>query len=267
MPSAVSAAILGIVQGLTEFLPVSSTAHVLIGQRLFGFADPASVFTEMIQLGSILAIVWLYRAKVLEIVSGLPARPEARRFALLVFVACLPSGLAAFFAADHVERVLHASVPVMAWAFIAGGVVMLIVERFGARAIVNAIDRISFGQAALIGLSQVLALVPGVSRSGATIIGGMAAGLDRPAAAEFSFFLAMPTMTAMFVRSVIELRSQIGAERTAGLAIGFVMAFVASAIVVGPFLNFVRRNGFAPFAWYRILVGLGLLAALAGGWL
>jgi len=267
MPSAVSAAILGVVQGLTEFLPVSSTAHLLIGGRLLGFADPASVFTEMIQLGSILAIVWLYRAKVAEIVLGLPARPEARRFALLVFVACLPAGVAALFVADYVESVLHASVPVMAWAFIAGGIVMLIVERFGTRARVSAIDRVSFGQAALIGVSQVLALVPGVSRSGATIVGGMVAGLDRPVAAEFSFFLAMPMMAAMFVRSLMELRSQIGADRAADLAIGFVMAFAASAAVVGPFLNFVRRKGFAPFAWYRILTGVALLAALAAGWL
>jgi undecaprenyl-diphosphatase len=267
MPSAVSAAILGIVQGLTEFLPVSSTAHLLIGGQLLGLADPSSVFTEMIQFGSILAIVWLYRAKVLEIVLGLPTRPEARRFALLVFIACVPAGVAAVFAADYVESVLHASLPVMAWAFIAGGVVMLIVERFGTRVSVSAIDRISFGQAAVIGLGQVFALVPGVSRSGATIVAGMVAGLDRPAAAEFSFFLAMPTMVAMFVRSLIELRNQIDAERATELAIGFVMAFVASAIVVGPFLNFVRRHGFAPFAWYRILIGLGLLAALAGGWL
>lgn len=267
MPSAVAAAILGIVQGLLEFLPVSSTAHLLIGGRLLGFADPASVFTEMIQLGSILAIMWLYRAKIAEVVAGLPRRPEARRFAALVLIACVPAGVAAIIAADYVERVLHASLPVMAWAFIAGGIVMLAVERVGTRAIVTEIDRTSFGQAVVIGLCQVLALVPGVSRSGATMIGGMVAGLDRPAAAEFSFFLAMPIMTAAFARSLVALRGQIAADRVAELGIGFVMAFIASALVVRPFLMFVRRAGFAPFAWYRILAGLALLAALGGGWL
>ncbi len=265
MTSAVSAAILGIVQGLTEFLPVSSTAHLLIGERLLGFADPASVFAEMIQLGSVFAIVWLYRAKVVEIVSGLPTRPEARRFAAVVFIAFVPALLAGAFAADYVESVLHTSLPVMAWAFIAGGLVMLIVERFGTRATVREIDQVSFRQAAVIGFSQVLALVPGVSRSGATIVGGMVAGLDRPVAAEFSFFLAMPTLAATFVHSLIELRSQVSADRLAELTIGFIMAFAASAAVVAPFLRFVRRAGFAPFAWYRIVVGVGLLSALAGG--
>ena len=265
MPTALIAAILGVVQGLTEFLPVSSTAHLIIGERLFGFEDPNSVFTVMIQLGSILAILWLYRAKIVEVVTGLPTKPEARRFALLVLIAFVPAVAAGLLLSDYVEQVLHKSIPAIAIAFIAGGAVMLLVERFAVRATVHHVDRTSLAQAAGIGMTQILALIPGVSRSGATIVGGMCAGLDRPTAAEFSFFLAMPTLAAAFAHSAIELRHQITADRLVDIIVGFVMAFLASAAVVKPFLAFVRRSGFAAFAWYRILFGLALLAAFAGG--
>jgi undecaprenyl-diphosphatase len=261
----VQAALLGVVQGLTEFLPVSSTAHLLIGERLLGFQDSGSVFTEMIQLGSILAIMWLYRAKILDVIKGLPTRPDARRFALMIFVAVVPAVLAGAFASDYVETVLHKSVPVIATAFIAGGIGMLLVERFGPRATVRQVDDTSLVQASGIGLCQVLSLVPGVSRSGATILGGMLVGLDRPAAAEFSFFLAMPTMTAAFVHSLLELRNQITPDRLSTIAVGFVMAFIASAVVVKPFLASVRRTGFAPYAWYRIVAGAALFLAMARG--
>ncbi len=267
MPHWVLAAILGIVQGLTEFLPVSSTAHLLIGERLLGFDDPGSVFTEMIQLGSIFAIVWLYRRKVLEVITGLPTSPAARRFALMLVVAVLPALAAGALASDFVESVLHKSITTMAVAFILGGVAMLVVERMIARPRTRSVDDTSTGQAFGIGLYQVLALVPGVSRSGATIVGGMLMGLDRPTAAEFSFFLAMPTLAATFAHSLLELRHQITADRSAELVIGFVMAFVASALVVRPFLAVVRRRGFAPFAWYRILVGAVLLLGVATGWI
>ena len=259
------AALLGVVQGLTEFLPVSSTAHLLIGERLLGFEDPGSVFTEMIQLGSILAIVWLYRDKLTKVVRGLPSRPESRHFTLTVLVAFVPAVIAGVFASDYVEEVLHQSVATMAAAFIVGGLAMLAVERLGPRPRTRQIERVTLAQAAGIGLSQVLALVPGVSRSGATIVGGMMVGLDRPAAAEFSFFLAMPTMAAAFAHSVIELRSQMTADRIGEIVLGFVMAFVASLVVVKPFLGVVRRSGFAPFAVYRIAAGVLLFAAVARG--
>lgn len=265
MPTAVQAALLGAVQGLTEFLPVSSTAHLLIGERLLGFRDPGSVFTEMIQLGSVLAIVWLYRAKILDVITGMPTRPEARRFALMISVAFVPAVLAGVFVADYVESVLHTSVPVIAWAFVLGGIVMLFVERVGPRGTSRRVDDTSFAQAAGIGLCQMLALIPGVSRSGATIVGGMLVGLDRPAAAEFSFFLAIPTLAAAFVHSLLELRSQITTDRLSIIAIGFVSAYIASALVVRPFLNSVRRRGFAPYAWYRIAAGVALFAALEWG--
>lgn len=267
MPTWLSAAILGVVQGLTEFLPISSTAHLLIGERLLGFNDPGSVFTEMIQLGSIFAIVWLYRRKVMEVVIGIPSRSEARRFALLLVIAVAPALVVGAVASDFVESVLHKSIVTIAVAFIAGGVVMLLVERALRTPRTRSVDDTTTGQALGIGLFQVLALVPGVSRSGATIVGGLLTGLDRPTAAEFSFFLAMPTLAATFAHSLIELRGQITADRTTELVIGFVMAFLASLVVVRPFLAVVRRMGFAPFAWYRILTGIVLLVAASAGWL
>ena len=267
MATWLGAAVLGIVQGLTEFLPISSTAHLLIGERLLGFDDPGSVFTEMIQLGSIFAIVWLYRRKVMEVVRGISTRPEARRFALMLIVAVAPALVAGALASDYVESVLHKSVVTMGVAFIAGGIVMLAVERAAMRPHTRSVDDTTTGQAFGIGLFQVLALVPGVSRSGATIVGGRLAGLDRATAAEFSFFLAMPTLAATFAHSLLELRSQITADRSLELVIGFVMAFLASLVVVKPFLAVVRRMGFAPFAWYRILTGIVLLLAVSTGWL
>src|SRR5262245_35328213 len=265
MSTIVQAALLGVVQGLTEFLPVSSTAHLLVGERLLGFSDPNSVFTEMIQLGSILAIVWLYRAKILEVVAGLATRPESRRFAVVLFVAFLPAVIAAALASDYIETVLHKSIPVMAAAFIVGGIAILVVERFGPRANTGRIDDVSVGEAGGIGLSQTLALIPGVSRSGATILGGMMVGLERATAAEFSFFLAMPTLAAAFAHSALELRHQITPDRLTTIGVGFVMAFIASILVVKPFLNVVRRQGFVPFAWYRIIMGMALLAAVRWG--
>jgi undecaprenyl-diphosphatase len=263
--TALAAAVLGVVQGITEFLPVSSTAHLLIGERLLGFDDPGSVFTEMIQLGSILAIVWLYRAKILDVLTALPTRPEARRFVLAVVTAFVPAVIAGALLSGFIERVLHRSVPVIASSFILGGLVMLVVERRTGRPSTTRADDTTLAQATGIGISQVLALVPGVSRSGATIVGGMLAGLDRPSAAEFSFFLAMPTMSAAFLHSFLELRHQLTPDRGTEIAIGFVTAFIASLLVVKPFLGYVRRAGFTAFAWYRIAAGVALFAAFAGG--
>jgi undecaprenyl-diphosphatase len=254
------AALLGIIQGLTEFLPVSSTAHLLIAGRLLGYQDPA--FTVMIQLGSVLAIMWLYRAKITAVVKGLGSDPAARRFALMVVVGCLPALAAGALLADFVQSVLFESLRVIAIAFIAGGIVMLIVERFRPLPDVVDAEQTPLGRALGVGLCQMLALVPGVSRSGATIVGGMLMRLDRPAAAEFSFFLAMPILTAAFAYEFIDVRATLVAERGVEIAIGFVAAFISAAFVVRPFLAFVRRSGFAPFAWYRIAAGVAILALL-----
>lgn len=261
------AALLGIVQGLTEFLPISSTAHLLIGGRLLGYDDPGGVFTVMIQLGSILAVIWLYRQRIVNVVRGLSSQPAARRFAVMLFVAFLPAVPAGALLADYVGRVMYETPAVYAWAFIGGGIVMLIVERSVPSAVVRSADDTPVWRAFVIGLAQLAALVPGVSRSGATIVGGLLMRLDRAAAAEFSFFLAMPTMTAAFVYKLFEVRDHLAPERAGEIAVGFVMAFVAALVVVKPFLRLVGRSGFAPFAWYRIGAGVLILAALQAGWL
>jgi undecaprenyl-diphosphatase len=261
------AALLGVIQGLTEFLPVSSTAHLLIGARLLHFEDPGGVFTVMIQLGSILAVMWLYREKIIHIAGRLGSDPDARHFVLMLLVAFAPAVVAGALFADYVTNVLYESPKVFATTFVLGGIVMLLVERFRPAPSVFDADRTPLSRALAIGACQVLAMVPGVSRSGATIVGGMLMGLDRPAAAEFSFFLAMPTMAAAFAHSLLKVRHHLAAERAVEIIVGFVMAFIASVLVVRPFLGVVRRSGFAPFAWYRIVLGLALFAAIAARWL
>jgi undecaprenyl-diphosphatase len=260
-----TAALLGIVQGVTEFLPISSTAHLLLAGRFLRHDDPGGVFTVMIQLGSILAVVWLYRAKIIEVIAGLGSKPEARQFAIAIVVATIPVLLAGALFAGFVKRVLYQSPAVFAAAFIAGGIVMLIVERVRPAPTVADAQQTPLSRALVIGLCQTVTLIPGVSRSGATMVGGLMAGLDRTAAAEFSFFLAIPTMTAAFVHDLLEIRGQLSPELGLEIAVGLVMAFVSSVLVIKPFLAFVRRAGFGPFAWYRIAIGIALLAAIAGG--
>jgi len=262
LPALVKAAILGVVQGVTEFLPVSSTAHLLIGARLLGYDDPGGVFTVMIQLGSIFAVMWLYREKIVKVITGLGSDADARRFAIMVVVATIPALVAGALLSKFVKRVLYASFTVIALAFIIGGIVILIVERFRPRPDVVDAERIPVGRAFLVGIGQTLALVPGVSRSGGTIVAAMLLRVDRAAAAEFSFFLAMPTMAAAFAHDLFEARHNLGAARAEEIAVGFVLAFISSALVLRPFLNYVRSHGFGPFAWYRIVLGAALLAAM-----
>ncbi len=264
------AALLGIIQGLTEFLPVSSTAHLLIGQEVLGFEDPGGVFTVMIQLGSILAVMWLYRAKIIDAILGLPTKLEARQFALAIILAFIPAMIAGLFFADFVKTVLYESLTVVAWALLIGGVVMLIVERIATKGTITDAQLTPPLRALGIGVIQVLALIPGVSRSGSTIYGGLLMGLDRKAAAEFSFFLAMPTMVAAFaydLRGLLEAGGGIANERIAEIGVGFVMAFLAALVVVKPFVAFIGRSGFTSFAIYRIGLGVCLLGAATMGWL
>lgn len=258
------AALLGAIQGVTEFLPVSSTAHLLVFGRLLGYDDPGGAFTVMIQLGSILAIAWLYRARLAAVVRGLPSDQEARRLAWALLVAVVPALVAGVLLADYVQVVLYDSLRVIGGALIAGGATMLLVERYRPEPIVLTAEQTPIPRALGVGMCQMLALVPGVSRSGATMVGGMLMRLDRLAAAEFSFFLAIPTMVAAFAYELGQLPAPLGEGRAAEVAIGFVMAFVSSALVVKPFLAFVQRAGFSPFAWYRILAGAGLLAMVRG---
>jgi len=264
LPPAIQAAVLGIVQGVTEFLPVSSTAHLLIVGKLLGFDDP--IFTIMIQLGSIFAVVWLYRHKLMEVVQGLPTQPSARRFAIMLMVAVLPALVAGAALSGFVTRVLYRTLLVNAVTFVVGGIIILIVERAQKHPTVHHVDNTPVSKAFGIGVCQAVAIVPGVSRSGATIIGGLAIGLDRAVATEFSFFLAIPTLTAAFANSLWKARHDLTSGQTTNIAIGFVMAFISSALVIKPFLGYVRRSGFQAFAWYRIIAGLALAAAIAAGW-
>lgn len=244
---------------------MSSTAHLLLGGELLGYDDP--VFTVMIQLGSIVAVIWLYRAKILAVVTGLGSDPDARRFTAMLIVACIPAFVGGALLADFVQEVLYESLTVIAWALIAGGVVMLMAERVAPAPDVREADRTPIGRAFGIGVCQMLALVPGVSRSGATIVGGRMLGLERAAAAEFSFFLAMPTMVGAFVYELLKLDEPGMADRVPEIAVGFVLAFLAALVVVKPFVRYVARAGFAPFGWYRIAAGTAMLAALGAGWL
>lgn len=273
------AALLGILQGLTEFLPVSSTGHLLIAERAIGFDDPGGVFTVMIQLGSILAIMWLYRQRIWEVITGLPTKPEARRFALMLFLAFLPAAFIGLLANSYIRDELYLRLDIIAIALVLGGVAMLAIEKWPPKIEVRDAAETPVWRAVGVGAFQTLALIPGVSRSGATIFGGLALGLDRRAAAEFSFFLAMPTMVAAFaydlyrmVRSftdpsvnepIVHFTPAFAAE----IAVGFVFAFISAWLVVKPFLNFVTKVGFAPFGWYRVVFGAIIFGVLAMGWL
>jgi undecaprenyl-diphosphatase len=261
------AALLGILQGLTEFLPVSSTGHLLIVGRAIGYDDPGGVFTVMIQLGSILAVMWLYRQRIIDVVLGLRTKPEARRFALMLFLSFLPAAFVGLVANSYVRNELYLRLDIIAWALILGGFAMLAIEKWPPKIEVKDAAETPIWRAIGVGAFQTLALIPGVSRSGATIFGGLALGLDRRAAAEFSFFLAMPTMMAAFVLDFWTVKDHITGERIAEIAVGFVFAFISAALVVKPFLGFVTRVGFAPFGWYRIVAGAVLLGVLALGWL
>jgi undecaprenyl-diphosphatase len=262
-----AAALLGIVQGVTEFLPVSSTAHLLLVGQALGYEDPGGVFTVMIQLGSIFAVVWLYRGKLLRMAAQFWTSRAARHFAAALVIATIPALVAGAFLADYIQAVHYQSPRVFAGAFIAGGVVMLLVERLRPAPVVHDVERTPLWRAFGVGLCQMLALVPGVSRSGATIIGGLAMRLDRPAAAEFSFLVAIPTMSAAFAHEFLEVRHQLTTVRSAEIAVGFAMAFFSSLLIIRPFLGFVRRAGFATFAWYRIALGMAILTAMGAGWM
>jgi undecaprenyl-diphosphatase len=185
----------------------------------------------------------------------------------MLIVACVPAFVGGALLADFVQDVLYESLDVIAVALVAGGIVMLVVERHPPAVRVREADRTPMARAFGIGVCQMLALIPGVSRSGATIVGGRLFGLDRAAAAEFSFFLAMPTMVGAFVYSLLEVGSGLTADRAAEIAVGFVMAFLAALVVVKPFVRYVTRSGFTPFAWYRIAAGAAILLAGSAGWL
>lgn len=256
------AALLGVIEGLTEFLPVSSTGHLILFVDLLGLkTPPGRTFEVMIQLGAILALITLYFRKLWQTVIGLPGDPEARRFALLLLAAFLPAMILGVLFHKTIKTVLF-SPAVVGSMLILGGIVILIVEEMQKRTLYASVDDVPVKTGFLIGVAQAMAMAPGVSRSGATIIGGLLLGLERRAAAEFSFYLAIPTMTAAFAYDAFKNRALLDFNDLGLIAVGFVAAFISALIVVKPFLAIVSRIGFAPFAYYRVLLGSFVLALI-----
>jgi undecaprenyl-diphosphatase len=258
-----SAIIMGFVEGLTEFLPVSSTGHLIMMDALLGFKGPTGkVFEISIQLGAILAICWLYRAKLLHVLRNLPRDKADQRFTLNVTLAFLPAAvLGALFHSAITEQLFN--VPVVALTMFLGGFAILAIEKWKPAARIATLDEITPKRAVIIGLCQAVSMIPGVSRSGATIMGAMMFGVERKVAAEFSFFLAIPTMFAATFYDIFKNRHDLTTDGLAIIAVGFVAAFFSAMLVVKWFVGFISRHGFAPFAWYRIVLGGVLLAYIA----
>lgn len=265
------AAILGIVEGLTEFLPISSTGHLILAGSLLGWTgDKAKAFEIVIQAGAIFAVCWEYRERLLGVAAHLATSAAARRFVVNVVVAFLPAAVAGFALASRIKDALFAPVPV-ALAFIAGGVVILWVERHGARvarsdARIRSVDDMTVLDALKVGLAQTFALIPGTSRSGATIIGGMLFGLPRPVATEFSFFLAIPTLLVATLYSLYKERALLDASDVPLFAVGLATSFVSAFLCVRWLLRYVASHDFRAFAWYRIVFGLVVLLTAHFGW-
>nr|WP_312508180.1 undecaprenyl-diphosphate phosphatase [Pseudomonas luteola] len=264
--SAIQALILGIVEGLTEFLPISSTGHQIIVADLLGFGgDRAMAFNIIIQLGAILAVVWEFRRKIIDVVIGLPRQREAQRFTVNLMVAFFPAVILGVAFADAIHEYLFNPITV-AMALVIGGVIMLWAERRQHNTNIDHVDDMTWVDALKIGCIQCLAMIPGTSRSGSTIIGGLLIGLSRKAATEFSFFLAMPTMVGAAVYSGYKYRDLFQPSDLPVFAIGFITSFIFAMIAVRGLLKFIGNHSYAMFAWYRIVFGLLILATWKFGW-
>ena len=265
--TALQAFLLGIVEGLTEFLPVSSTGHLIIAADLLDFHGArAEAFGIIIQAGAILAVMWEYRRRIGAILLGLPREREAQRFAMNVVIAFVPAAVVGVLFADLIKAWLFNPVTVAA-ALVVGGVLMLWAERREHRVSIDEAEAIGWSQALKIGCAQCLALIPGTSRSAATIIGGLLFGLSRRAATEFSFWLAMPTLTGAAVYSGWKYRELFVASDLPAFAIGTVTSFVVALLAVRGLLAFIATHSYAVFAWYRIGFGGLILATAAFGWI
>jgi undecaprenyl-diphosphatase len=256
------AAILGLVEGATEFIPVSSTGHLIVVSNWLGLIDErAKTFDIFIQLGAILAIVWLYRTRLARAVVDARRDPASRRFLLNLFISFLPAAVVGFLSHEWIKARLF-NPEVVAIALIAGGALILLIERWAPTPRIDDVNRVPARTAFGIGLAQVLSLIPGTSRSGATIMGGYALGLSRTAATEFSFFLAIPVMLAATTYDLAKSWSVLSVTDIPMFAVGFIVSFVSAVIVVKAFLAYVSRHSFGVFAWYRIVLGLVLLFVL-----
>ena len=261
MPILLIAIILGIVEGVTEFLPVSSTGHLILATELLGFdAEKWAAFNVIIQLGAILAIVVLYWRTFWAVIEGLfKNQAVSWRFVRNVLIGFLPSAVLGFLLIKYIEALLG-DPKVVAVMFILGGIAILVIERLVKRSDVVGVAEMPVSTAVGVGVAQCLAMIPGVSRSGATIMGGLSLGVERRTAAEFSFFLAIPTMVGATTLELVKHRDTLMAGASGvgfgAVAVGFVVSFVVAIVVVKGFVHYISRHGFAPFAWYRICVGL-----------
>lgn len=262
--STLTAAFLGFVEGLTEFIPVSSTGHLLLAGHFLGFNSKGKTFEVVIQLGAVLAILSLYAAKLWQVVSTL--QTEASRRALVsVLIAFLPAAVVGILARDFIKTVLFETPMLIAGMLILGGIILLFVDRIAPPPVHDDALALPFRKALLIGLAQCLALVPGVSRSGATIVGALMLGVNKRAAAEFSFFLSMPTMAGAFAVDLYSNRALLDFAALSDIAVGFGVAFVTAVLVVRWVLSYVSQHGFALFGWWRIIVGSVAMALLLAG--
>lgn len=262
---ALKALVMGIVEGLTEFLPISSTGHLILVGDLLGFNnEKGKVFSIAIQLGAILAVVWDYRARFAQVASGFGRDPVANRFVLNLFLAFLPLAILGLLFEEKIKNVLFSPVPVAA-AFIVGGIIILWAEKRPHSKHIDDVDKMNWKDALAMGFMQAFALIPGTSRSGATIIGGLLYGLSRKAATEFSFFLAVPTLSVASVYELYKHRTLFDSNDIGMLAIGFVASFISAAIAVRALLRFISRHDFTVFAWYRIVFGIAVLATAYTG--
>ncbi len=268
LPLLVKAALLGIVEGLTEFLPISSTGHLILAGSLLGFSDDkAKLFDVAIQTGAMLAVVWFYRERIRATVAGLGSDRRAQRFALNVLIAFLPAAILGVTFGKAIKAHLFKPVPV-ALAFIVGGFIILWVERSQARRAVriDSVDDLSAMDALKLGLAQAFALVPGTSRSGATIMGGMLFGLSRRTATEFSFFLAIPTLVGAGVYDTWKYRALVSSADIPLFAVGLALSFLSALVCVRWLIRFVASHTFVAFAWYRIVFGAIVLLTAHFGW-
>jgi undecaprenyl-diphosphatase len=259
--------ILGIVEGLTEFLPISSTGHLILVSDLLHFNDDkGKLFTIVIQVGAILAICWEYRVKIASVITGLTSQRQAQKFVLNLAIAFLPLASLGLLFGKHIKALLFKPIPV-ALAFIVGAFVIFWAEKREHKIRVDNIDDLSALDALKLGIAQAFALIPGTSRSGATIIGGLLFGLSRKAATEFSFFLAIPTLVIASIYDLYKHRDLLQVEND-GLyfAVGLIAAFLSALLAVKSLLRYISRHDFIIFAWYRIVFGLIVIATSYTGW-
>jgi undecaprenyl-diphosphatase len=267
LPDLAAAVVQGIVEGITEFIPVSSTGHLIVAGQWLGFSDErAKTFDIFIQLGAILAIVWIYRTRFLEVARTAAREPVSRRFVTNLVLGFIPAAVVGLLTHHWIKAHLFSATSV-ALAFIVGGVLILVIERWHPEPRVQDARDLAPRTAFAIGVIQVLALFPGTSRSGATIMGGYALGLSRTAATEFSFFLGVPVLAAAAGYELFKGRAALSAADLPVFAVGLAVAFVSAMIVVKAFLRYVSHHSFAVFAWYRIVFGALLLWLAARGML